>query len=332
MPPSENSLTLHATHEILKWLERRTSKAIAKSPSRINEGNRDGGYDVEHITARAFHLQYKSIHNERKTSFTLRDGSNSSYNPYCQYKLKLGQHNTLLIHNEAVNHGFYALPLVQSENGLTDTLSKTVFVNIYAIEIPTKYLYVSETPNNQPVVYGRTYHRFGSGAEFYPITSGVYTWNSLRSQLQRDALGFEIRNQAGFTSTYADRLIRQVLLKHLYDSQWSPQNIASDGGERPSQLRRDIAEYLTSYVFEQIEQFNESHQDLNERKRVSRESFIDMLKDYAETRDPSLHGIRRSRQILTEQGAAIDSNQGTSLEDITREGANIPNSKFVDLL
>jgi len=328
MPPSENSITLHATHEILSWLESQASRAVAKSPSRINEGNQDGGYDVEYTTVRAFHIQYKSIYNNRKTPFELRDNTKSSGAPYHQYKLLLNQHNTLLIHNEAINHGFYALPLVEDENGLPSTLANTIFVDVYAVERGTKYLYVSQSNTGCPQVYARTFDWYGSSPDFYPITSGIYTWRGLRYMLSRDALGFGIRDQSGFTAEYIDRLIRRVLLAHVFDPHWSSRGLASDGGDPTAEPREEIVSYLKSFIRNQRNRFKEYHDLSPQRTDQANRDFQAVLQESVDSRDPSLAGIRHSKQIIAESGKPVDSGVSTSYEDITANGAAVDASEF----
>lgn len=51
------------------------------------------------------------------------------------------------------------------------------------------------------------------------------------------------------------------------------------------------------------ERFNEQYeQSNNEGVRITRNKFREMLTEHAGTRDPSLKGIRRSRQLISEQG------------------------------
>lgn len=332
MAPSENSLTLHATHDILSWLEERTDRTYAKSPSRINEGKQSGGFDVKHQTARAFHIQYKSIYNRRKTKFELHNGRKSIDNPYYQFKLDLNQHNTLLIHNEAIEHGFYGLPLITDASNLPETLSETLFIDVYAIEIATKYLYVSQSKSGQPRVYARTYEKYGKGAEFYEISNGIYTWSDLRTRLINSSLGFQIRNDSGFSQTYTERLIRQLMLAHIFDHDWNPRGFASDGGEREKELRTEIVNYLREFILNQQKKFNKYHEREYSNYEIPRQEYRDLLFDYAGSRYPSLEGVRNSRHIVGEEGSKVDILDPTCLEDITPNGADVDKASWANRL
>jgi hypothetical protein len=121
-------------------------------------------------------------------------------------------------------------------------------------------------------------------------------------------------------------------MAHLFDHDWDPSGFASDGGEPNGEFREDIAEYLLDHVIEQRDRFVSYYEDIDYNENVSRDTLYQILQKYAGTRDPSLHGVRRSRQMISEMGPKLDDDSTSSLEDITPVGADVSTADFSDRL
>jgi hypothetical protein len=180
-------------------------------------------------------------------------------------------------------------------------------------------IYISNLPGGNLRIYAQRYMPSFSNrqSEFYEITAGIHSWSEFQNFLTNDAFGFGIRDSSGISQNLIERLARALAAKHLFDPRWSSVGgrFATDGGEDNAEIQSEIASYLIDHIAEQQSRFvDKKEMTENEMKRVEEGQLFRVLHGYRESRDPSLEGIRRSQQVIVEEGSRADR---IPVEDIT---------------
>ena len=190
--PPENSLTVNATHQMLKQADPPFSRSSAISPTRRWE--KMCGYDVKNDLLGAV-FQYKRPK-------VLRSGNDD----LVRFDLNMHQWLVLLLLFDS-GQAFFTLPAVLEYEELPDTLCNTVFVDVHGIRWNTSMIYVPPEPCSASVSQGHedTDHppsitgKINNGPK-YPIDSEyVYCWDDLNSELRDYEVGILLRKKGSQT-------------------------------------------------------------------------------------------------------------------------------------
>lgn len=119
-PPTENTLTVNITHEILEDIQEVFGDTVAVSPTREEEN--EYGYDVsvDWDWMKIFALQFKTF---REKNPIRLNGSNTS-KKYYKYPLKQKQHEQLRDHFSLPGMAFYVLPVFPTRDELSPPILK----------------------------------------------------------------------------------------------------------------------------------------------------------------------------------------------------------------
>ena len=126
--PTENTLTVNATHHMLGDLEERFTGPAALSPNRRMENIL--GYDTNLPLLKSVVFQYKR-------PYTVESDSDH------RFSVNRDQWRTLTSLYE-YNQAFFVFPEVVNATNLEHTLSRSVFIDVFGIRKNTSLVYVPE--------------------------------------------------------------------------------------------------------------------------------------------------------------------------------------------
>jgi len=298
--PSENSLVVNTTHQILNRIHGPYDQTTAIAPTRYQEHQAGGGYDVEHPFAMRLLFQYKAPRAET--------------NKGVRFKLDTQQITTLAT-REPGEVAYYACPVVDSDNQLSDALTKCYFIDAQAIEAGSSQVYIPTDYPNSPVEakLKDSADQSGRGVDpknYYEIPhSAVKLWEDLRTGIESRNIGMVISETGSKTDSYGEFTDRLQDLWALHDDNRG--RTRTDGGE-PNESKQQRIGRLVSFACSQhrrlFEESDVAAPDIERHERILRET----LEDYRTVRRPDVQGIRRSQELITQSGSR-DRNQALQL-------------------
>lgn len=225
--PTENTLTLNVTHDVLDRLERTFTKISAFSPTRRME--KYLGFDVGLYFAKGIVFQYKRPTGTRngKVKFSINEDQRHTL-------------STLFSRQEA----FFALPNIRDPSNLPNGVSKTIFVDVKGVMIDTSIIYLpNRTPyNSLPTAHGKI-----RNGEYYPLSQAyIYTGNQLIRKIRNCDVGQMIVSEGKKTDKFREfeervdklyRLNKEWLFRKYADlvSEWREMEFGIDIGEEEIQ-------------------------------------------------------------------------------------------------
>lgn len=284
--PSENTLELNVTHEILNDLEPLFGRVTAKSPTRVDEG--DLGYDVQLSFALRTQFQYKRPQTEtnRGVSFKVN-----------------GQQVSTLRMRDPTRTAFLTCPIALREDEIPGAIERTAFVDVNAVSSKTSRLYI---PANQPIGQAAGAAKIKNGS-YYQIPRGsIYSWDDLLQGIQNRNIGMIIRRQMNQSSNFESFMRRLWLLENLFTR--SPRSDSAsryrtDGGEDNKSLNQEYMRELTSFATEQQNIIFQESDVEGVSREEDREGLEDTIASMEDTRHPSIYKISRSTEHVLENGA-----------------------------
>lgn len=260
--PTENTLTVNATHHMLGDLEEKFTGPAALSPNRRMENIL--GYDTNLPLLKSVVFQYKR-------PYTVESDSDR------RFSVNRDQWRTLTSLYE-YNQAFFVLPEVVDATNVEHTLSRSVFIDVFGIRRNTSLVYVPEnacTAGRPTGIRAKI-----NGGKRYPVPDAlVYDWETLKESVNACEYGLRFTSQGEQTdaySTFKQRVNRLV----ESDIDWLVDRVSSvverqhSGDIRIPKEQPDIdREALKSYLL-----------------RLDEEGT-----------DLSTHGIGRSRHTLLER-------------------------------
>lgn len=176
MIPTENTLTLNITHEMLTSLKPSFSRITAISPARRWENVK--GYDVKLNFAKVVVFQFKRPCGRLRSSRLIR------------FPLNGTQINTLSnLFN--VNQAYIALPRVLDHPTLYrhsgSLINRTIFIDVYGLASNMTTLYIPSTRPSRPIQYKIKNRGYGVVNNAF-----VKNWNQLFSDLEECKVGLPI--------------------------------------------------------------------------------------------------------------------------------------------
>lgn len=210
--PTEHTVEVNGTSQQLTALSAVFEQCTATAPSRSEEGNSEDelgkGYDISLDVAKEVVFQYK-----RPKKARVR-GPNGSEYQWLFFKMNMEQVYTLAL-LYAPGEAFIACPVVTENRLLTETLERTVYVDVYTILLQTllrrqetRYIAAEYRPESKPsphVVgkYAVAAYSMRDGIDTSPYyrlkrrgASGcpdVYLWDDLESKIESCSYGLPIR-------------------------------------------------------------------------------------------------------------------------------------------
>ena len=288
--PSENSLVVNTTHQILTRIRGPYNQTTAIAPTRYQEHQAGGGYDIELPLAMRLLFQYKAPKAEP--------------NRGVRFKLDVEQITTLAT-REPAEVAYYACPVVDSDNQLSDALTECYFIDAQAIEAGSSQLYIPTDYPNSPVQAKFKDSSDQSGwvgdpANYYEIPrSAVKMWDNVKTGIESRNIGMVIRESGPTTASYDDFVDRLQDLWALQDDTLG--QARTDGGE-PNGSDQQRIERLVSFACSQHRQlFAESNVEMPDIER--HESHLrETLQGYQTVRRPDVHGIGRAQELVAQSG------------------------------
>ncbi|RKD85227.1 hypothetical protein [Halopiger aswanensis] len=289
--PSENSLVVNATHQILTRIRGPYNQTTAIAPTRYQEHQAGGGYDVELPLAMRLLFQYKAPKAEP--------------NRGVRFKLDTQQITTLAT-REPSEVAYYACPVVDSNNQLSNALTECYFIDAQAIEAGSSQLYIPTDYPNSPVQAKFKDSSDKSGwagdpVNYYEIPhTAVKTWDDIRNGIESRNIGMVIRRSGSTTASYDVFVDRLQDLWALHDD--TLEQVRTDGGE-PNENGEQRIERLVSFArFQHLQLFEESDVELPDIERHERH-LRDTLEGYQTVRRPDVHGIGRAQELVAQSGS-----------------------------
>lgn len=296
--PTENSLTINSTHTMLSSLEEPGKRVAATSPTRVEE--KGLGYDVQLSDVIRLQFQYKrpvNIHKKYGMTFEVN-----------------GDQVGILSLRDNLGTPYLACPWVENRSQLPRSLDSCYFIKAHAVRSDVSRLYIPHGFPSNPV---RTKVENESRYPTVP-KSAVKRWPDIKRELDVKAIGQRVRSKGRETKEYEEFLSRLQKMSKL--SRASPSlRLRPDGGEdRPEegdeQSHPNYEEFLSeeeSYelasdlVEHAMTQFDEVYRDTDHQPSYeSEESALwSLIQRIAGTKDPQVHRIRRSREVIYEEGA-----------------------------
>jgi hypothetical protein len=297
--PTENSLTINNTHQMLSNFDTKNSQVAATSPSRRRE--KGHGYDVQYTFVKRIQFQYKRPkyqHNSRGLCF----------------KINNDQVTTLRL-RDARRIAYLACPYVTNQSQLKDTLSRTIFIDAQAVRGNTTRLFIPEdySDANDPSSVNESVTALfndGNKRDYYEIPdNSIFVWDTIESSINTRKIGQVVRDNGELTQPYKQFVERLSTLMNLYNPA-SPSGVATDGGEpedRNNQVDEQAMERLVNHATREHQQIylEDAEHDIEQDNDViseDRRGLVDGIEQMSGVRDPQVHGIRRSREIIYESG------------------------------
>lgn len=287
--PTENSLTINNTHQMLETLESDADRLAATSPTRKDE--RGLGYDVQLSFAQRIQFQYKRpqyVHSNRGLCFEVNSD----------------QVATLRFRDD-VGVAFLACPYVTNRSQLPTSLNKSFFIDVQAVRANTTRLYIPENYPRSGTVTAR--YNDGNTSYYYEIPEyAISTWSNIESGIQTRAIGQVVRDNGDLTQPYRDFVRRLTALKRLYDPSMP---VRADGGDDSSNepdVNFEAREQLISHAEQGHRRIYSDHiaeeDSLQEALSQDRSGLKNTVRNMKGIEDPQVHRIRRSRDIIVEEG------------------------------
>lgn len=260
--PTENTLTVNATHHMLGDLEEEFTGPAALSPNRRMENIL--GYDTNLPLLKSVVFQYKR-------PYTVYSDSDR------RFSVNRDQWRTLTSLYEH-NQAFFVLPEVVDATNLEHTLSRSVFIDVFGIRRNTSLMYV---PENACAAGRPTSIRakINNGGRYSVPDALVYDWETLKESVNACEYGLRFKSQGEQTSAF--RTFKQRV-NRLVDSDidWLSNRVTSV-----------VERQHTGEIRIPTEQPDIDQESLN--------SYLFRLDE--EGTDLSTHGIGRSRHIKLER-------------------------------
>ncbi|WP_336331113.1 hypothetical protein [Haloarcula sp. CGMCC 1.2071] len=260
--PTENTLTVNATHHMLADLEEEFTGPAALSPNRQMENIL--GYDTNLPLLKSVVFQYKR-------PYTVESDSDR------RFSVNRDQWRTLTSLYE-YNQAFFVFPEVVDATNLEHTLSRSVFIDVFGIRRNTSIVYV---PENACTAGRPTSIRakINNGGRYSVPDALVYDWETLKKSVNACEYGLRFTSQGEWTDAYST-FKRRVNRLVDGDIEWLSDRILSV-----------VERQHTDEVRIPTEQPDIDQQSLN--------SYLYRLDE--EGTDLSTHGIGRSRQTMLER-------------------------------
>lgn len=288
--PTENSLVINTTHEMLSRLKGGFKRQAATSPTRREE--RGVGYDVQLSFALRLQFQYKrpqNNHGDRGITFDVN-----------------GEQIGTLCFRDDTQTPYLACPAVEDRGELTQSLDNCYFINAHPVSRKTSRLYIPEDYPSDPSAEVTAKIKNG---DYYTVPDrAVKTWNELLKGIKSRNLGLTVRKNGQTTSEYSDFVDRLRDLTDLY----YPQPVQPDGGDREESpedyekvLNEEAAYQLIEHATNQYREFYRESDDMPTIEEEGEALWKLIEEKMSETTDPSVHGVRRSRDLVFEDGNRV---------------------------
>ena len=204
-PPTENTLEVNITHEILQQIREVFKKAVAVNPTRGEEN--DFGYDisVDWDWLKIFALQFKTFDNKG----AIRLNGYHTKREYYKYELNKKQHKQLMYHFPLPSMAFYTLPVFPQRKDLDPPLldleliyldisedkykiielPRVIFIDVHTIPADATKISISTDSNNanRAVCYckDRKHHTIDY--------KNVFSWQEIWDGLLSCQMGAKLR-------------------------------------------------------------------------------------------------------------------------------------------
>lgn len=289
--PSENTLELNVTHEMLTDLEGAFGRTTAKSPTRVAEN--DLGFDVQLSFALRVQFQYK------RPQTTTSRGVSFSIN---------GDQVSTLRMRDPLRVAYLVCPIALREDEVPGSITRTAFVDVHAVNAFTSRVYI---PSGPPIGYADGGLKIKNGG-YYPIPKeNIYSWDDIRTGILDRNLGMAIRHQAAVSGAYQEFQRRLAKLANLYNPR--PQvgpgsQYLTDGGEDPSDqvLNEEYATDLVNFARGQRQELivnRDQDRDWDDSEREYDERGLwSTIENMGGARHPSTFRISRSTEYVFEDG------------------------------
>jgi hypothetical protein len=292
--PSENTLELNVTHEMLTELDGIFGRKIAKSPTRVAES--DLGFDVQLSFARRVQFQYKRPQGETSRGVT--------------FAINGDQVSTLRM-RDPERVAYLVCPMVLREDNLPGAIHRTAFIDVHAVNTNTSRIYV---PSESPVgtVAGSLKIK---NAGYYPVPKGaIYDWMDIYNDIINNNIGMFIKRGGDMTQPVKQFRKRLVKLTNLYSRDPYAslgQYYLTDGGDTSDErvLNEEHATDLIDFALEQRQMLlreNEVNQEIGPEREVDEQGLRKTIARMEETQSPSTFRIGRSTEYIFEREEEID--------------------------
>lgn len=183
--PTENTLTINATHHMLDDLEEKFSGPAALSPNRRMENIL--GYDTNLPMLKSIVFQYKR-------PYTIKSDSDR------RFSVNRDQWRTLISLYE-YNQAFFVFPEVVDAKDLEHALSRSVFIDVFGIRRNTSLVYVPEDAytSGRPTSIRA---KINNGERYSVPDTLVYDWETLKQSINACEYGLYIKSQWKQTDAY----------------------------------------------------------------------------------------------------------------------------------
>lgn len=189
--PTENTLTVNATHHMLGDLEKKFSGPAALSPNRRMENIL--GYDTNLPLLKSVVFQYKR-------PYTTKSDSDR------RFSVNRDQWRTLTSLYE-YNQAFFVLPEVVNATDLEHTLSRSVFIDVFGIRRNTSLVYVPEDACTAGRPTGIR-AKINNGRRYSVPDALVYDWEKLKESVNACEYGLHFKSQREQTNSYGTFKLR----------------------------------------------------------------------------------------------------------------------------
>lgn len=183
--PTENTLTVNATHHMLSDLKEKFSGPAALSPNRRMENIL--GYDTNLPLLKSVVFQYKR-------PYTTKSDSDR------RFSVNRDQWRTL-ISLYGYNQAFFVFPEVVDATDLEHTLSRSVFIDVFGIRRSTSLVYVPEDActSGRPTSIRA---KINNGRRYTVPNALVYAWETLKESVNACEYGLYSKSQGDWTEAY----------------------------------------------------------------------------------------------------------------------------------
>jgi hypothetical protein len=260
--PTENTLTVNATHHMLGDFEEEFTGPAALSPNRRMENIL--GYDTNLPLLKSVVFQYKR-------PYTVESDSDR------RFSVNRDQWRTLTSLYE-YNQAFFVFPEVVDATNLEHTLSRSVFIDVFGIRRNTSLVYVPE----DACISGRPTGiraKIKNGGRYSVPDALVYDWETLKESVKACEYGLRFTSQGEQTEGYTAFKQR---INRLVDSDidW-------------------LSDRVTTVVERQHAGEVRISTDKPEVNQEALNSYLHRLDE--EGTDLSTHGVGRSRHTMLER-------------------------------
>ncbi|QIO25567.1 hypothetical protein [Haloarcula sp. JP-L23] len=224
-----------------------------------------------------------------------------------RFKLEPEQITTLAA-RAPTETAYYACPVVDSDNQLSDALNNCYFVDAQAIRAGSSQLYIPRDFPHSPV-QGKVKDPAdksgwtGDPTNYYRIPEpAVKEWRDIRHDIESRNVGMLIRDGGSTTQQYHNFVNRLRDLWSLHDDTRSA-SVQTDGGE-PNRNHQEVIDRLVSFATDQFRyRYAESSIEMPNIER--HEQYLrSTLEEYMNVRRPDVHGIRRGQEVIAQSGEA----------------------------